>query len=131
MESREIKIVNVNKEAIKTSPDKKDFWIVPFKLSQEPDQSWERIFSEAQKKDKDAMKRKTQVVGGCLEVEISETDDLQKVLDVLKGKVAEVNVQCEEDYQKKLRIRQELEEMRQREIKATQKLRDVSDKLEF
>ena len=116
MESREIKIVNVNKEAIKTGPDKKDFWIIPFKLSQEPDQSWERIFSEIQKKDEDAMKRKAQVVGGCLEVEISETDDLQKVLDVLKVEVAEVNVQCEEDHQRKLKIRQELEEMRQREI---------------
>ena len=130
-ESQKIKIVSVDKEAIKVSPDKKDLWVIPFKLSQKPDQDWERKFYDAQKKDKNIMKRKTRVVENYLEVDVSGIDDLQKILDVIKVEIAETNVQCEEDYRKKLQIRHEIEELRQRQINATQKLKADSDKLEF
>ncbi len=130
-EGREIKIIGIDKEAIKVSPDKREIWIVPFKLSLKPDQSWERKFSEVQQRDKDAMKRTVKIVNASLEVELSSTDDLQKVLDTIKIEVAETNAQCAEDDQKKIKIRQELEELRQRQTTATQKFKDDSDQLKF
>ena len=130
-EYQEIKIVGVDKEAIKLSSDKKGFWVVFFKLSQKPDSDWERKFCEIEEKNSDVMKRKGVIINGSLEVYIFENDDLQAVLDALKVEVAETNAQCSEDYQKKLKIRQEIEGLRQRESNARQKFQDDADKLNF
>jgi len=130
-ESPEIKIVGVQKETIKVSSDKEDFWVIPFKLSLIPDKVWEKKFFDVQQRDDDDMKRKTRIVNDSLEVEVFEDDDLQKILDVVKGEIAEANAQCEEDYQKKLKIRRDVEELRQRQTKATQKFKDETDKLTF
>ena len=130
-ENQEIKIIAIDKEAIKVSSDKKDFWVIPFKLSGNPDQIWERKFYDVQQKDKSAMKRKVYVIKDTLGVEVSSTDDLQKILDVIKVEVAETNVLCEEDYQRKVKIRQELESLQQKQRDATQKFKEDSDKLVF
>ena len=130
-ESQEIKIVGVDKEAIKTDSDKKEHWVVPFKLSLNPDQSWQDKYYEVQKKNTNAMKRKSQLVENTIIVEVSGADDLQKVLDALKIEVVEANVLCEKDYQKKMRIRQELEALQKEQKDATQKFKDDSDKLVF
>jgi len=130
-EYQEIKIVGVDKEAISICEDKEDHWLVPFELSSSPDQFWQKKFSEVQQKDDNAMKRKTQIVDKTISVEVSGNDDLQKILDVLKNEVAQVNVLCEEDYKKKIQIRQELEDMHQRQRNATLKFKGDSDKLMF
>ena len=130
-ESQEIKIVGVDKESVRMSSDKKDYWVVLFKLSLKPDQFWEKKFYEVQQKDTNAMKRKAQIVENSISVEVSGIDDLQKVLDVLKIEVAETNVSCEEDHQKKLKIRQELETLHQKQRDATQKFKEDADKLMF
>ena len=131
IESEEIKIVGVEKDAIRVSPDKKDYWVVLFKLSLKPDQTWEKKFYEVQQKDTNAMKRKAQIVENAISVDVSSMDDLQKVLDIIKIEVAETNVLCEADYQKKVKIRQELEGLQQKQRDATQKFKEDSDKLKF
>lgn len=130
-ESQEIKIIGVEREAIKPSSDKKNFWVVPFTLSRRPDESWERKLREIQEEDDDEMKRQARVLGDSLEVQISENDDLQKIFDVIKKEVAEANKQCEEDHEKKLKIRRQLEEVRQKQANSMQKFKDDADKLEF
>jgi hypothetical protein len=130
-ESQEIKIVGVDKEAIGISVDKKDFWSIPFKLSLKPEQTWEKKFFEIQQKDISAIKRKARVIGDSITVEVTSLDDLQKILDVVKVEVAQTNVLCEEDYQKKLKIRQQLEDLQQKQRDTTQKLKEDSDKLVF
>lgn len=130
-EKEEIKIVGVDKEAIKVSPDKQDFWTIHFKLSCTPEQSWERKFSEVHQKDSNALKRKTQVIKDFIKVEVSEKDDLQKILDTIKLEIVQTNVLCEEDFQKKLKLRQELDALQQKQSNATQKFKDDSDKLNF
>ncbi len=130
-EHQEIKIIGIDKEAIKVSSDKQNFWTVPFKLSARVDQAWERKFYDVQQKDANVMKRKTQVGGDFIKVEVSELDDLQKVLDVIKIEVAQTNALCEEDYQKKEKLRQDLEALQKKQSNATQKFKDDSDKLQF
>jgi len=130
-ESQEIKIIGVEREAIKPSSDKKNFWVVPFTLSRRPDESWERKLREIQEEDDDEMKRQARVLGDSLEVQISENDDLQKIFDVIKKEVAEANKQCEEYHEKKLKIRRQLEEVRQKQANSMQKFKDDADKLEF
>ncbi len=128
---QEIKIVGVDKEAIQMTSGKEIFWAVPFKLSLKPDQDWEKKFYEVQQRDKTAMRRRMRIMGDFIKVEVSEMDDLQKILDVLKLEVAETNVLCEGDYQTKLKIRQELEVLQHRQVDVTKKFKDDVDKLQF
>ncbi|MBN1870281.1 MAG: hypothetical protein JW847_06895 [Candidatus Omnitrophica bacterium] len=130
-ENQEIKIVGVDKEAIRTGSDTKEHWVVPFKLSLKPDQSWQARFYEIQKRDANIMKRKLQLDENSIIAEVSAADDLQKVLDAVKVMVVEANVLCEKDYQKKLKIRQELEVLQKEQRDATQKFKDDSDRLVF
>ena len=127
---QEIKIVGVDKAAIEMSLGKQ-IWAIPFKLSSKPDQDWEKKFYDVQQRDKNIMKRKMRIVGDLITVEVSEMDDLQKILDVLRLEVAETNVLCEGDYQTKLKIRQELEVLQHRQVDVTKKFKDDVDKLQF
>src|SRR3989338_2315837 len=109
-ETRDIRIIGVDKEAIKIGSGKLENWVIPFKLSLAPDEHWQRNFHEVQKKNADIMKRKLQVTGDAMMVEIFGADDLQKVLDVLKIEIVAVNAVCEKDYQKRMQLRQQLAE---------------------
>jgi len=128
---QEIKVVGVDKEAIEMSSGKQILWAIPFKLSLKPDQDWERKFYDVQQRDKNTMRRKMRIVGDFIKVEVSEMDDLQKILDVIRLEVAETNVLCEGDYQTKLKIRRELEALQQKQGDVTRKFKDDSDKLQF
>ena len=130
-ETQEIKIVGVDKDKIVISSDKKEYWVVSFTLSSSPDASWQKKFYDVQQKDASSMKRKAQIVENSLNVDVPSSDDLQKVLDDLKIQVAKANVLCEEDYQTKMKVRQELEDLQQRRKDSTQKFKDDSDKLIF
>ena len=130
-EYQEIKIIGVDKDSIKVSADKKGMWVVAFKLSQKPDSDWVRKFCEVEEKNSDLMKRSGVISNASFEVNVFENDDLQVVLEVLKKEVAETNAQCSEDYQKKLKIRQEIEDLRQKENDAKQKFKDNADELNF
>ena len=130
-ERQEIKIIGIDKDAIKTDPDKKEYWAVPFKLSSKPDQNWEQNFYEVKKKNANALRRKSKILENSIIVEVSSADDLQKILDVLKIEVVETNVLCEKDYQKRLEIRRELEALQKAQRDATQKFKDDADKLAF
>jgi hypothetical protein len=130
-ETQEIKVVGIDKEAIQLSADGKDLWVVPFKLSQKPDQSWERKFYEIQEKDKNAMKRKARVVDNYIRVEIAGSDNLQNVLDVVKAEIVDTNVLWDADYQKKMKVRRDLEDLQQRQTTAVNKLKADSDNLVF
>ena len=127
----EIKIVGVDKAAIEMSPSKQDLWIIPFELSLKPDQDWERKFYEVQKSDTNVMKRAMQIKENYIRMEVSQKDDLHKVLDVLKAEVAKTNVLREGDYQKKMNIRQQLEELHHQQGDVTKKFKDDSDQLQF
>ncbi len=130
-ENEDIKIIGVDKEAIKISSEKGEYWSVPFRLSHVPDQSWHKKFHEVREKDKSLLKRKAQVSEKTINVEVSGADDLQKVLDALKVQIAETNILCAEDYQKKLKIRQELEDLQQKQRDITAKFKDDAVKLKF
>jgi len=130
-ENQEIKIIGVDKDTIRISPESKDYWVIPFKLSANPDQSWQQKFYEVQKKDTDSIKRKVRLIENSICAEVSVIDDLQKILDILKIDVVEANILCEEDYQKKVKIRQELAALQQAQRDATLKFKQDSDKLTF
>jgi len=127
---QEVKVVGVDKEAIGMKSGKQ-IWGIPFKLSSKPGQDWEQKFYDVQQRDKNVMKRKMKIVGDFITVEVSELDDLQKVLDVIRLEVTETNVLCEGDYQTKLKIRRELEALQQKQGDVTKKFKDDSDKLQF
>ncbi len=126
-----IKIVGVDRDLIRVSEDKKETWIVPFRLSAKPDQAWERKFYEVQQKDISVLKKKGRFVEDCIELEVAELDSLQNILDVLKAEVAQANALCEEDFQKKVKIKEELEALQKRQRDATEKFKEDSDTLNF
>jgi len=130
-EHKEIIITGVDKDSIVMGSSKLNLWVVPFKLSSKPDQDWERKFYEVQQRDKNVMKRKVQILGDFIKVEVTETDDLQKVLDVIRLEVTETNALCEGDYQKKMKMRRELEELQHKQGDITAKFKGDSDKLKF
>ena len=130
-EKQEVKIISVDKAAIRTGEDKKNQWFVPFKLSLSPDRSWQEKFYEVQQRNTAAAKRKSQLVKDLIIVEVSGDDDLQKILDMLKIEVLEANTLCEDDYQKKIKLREDLETLQREQKNATQKFKDDSDKLMF
>jgi hypothetical protein len=130
-ERQEIKVVGVDKAAIEMSSGKESLWGIPFKLSSKPNQDWERKFYEVQKSDANVMKRRMEFKDDCIKVDVSEMDDLQKILDLVRVAVTKANVLYEGDYQKKMKIRQDLEELQHKQGDVTKKLRDDSDKLQF
>ena len=77
------------------------------------------------------MKRKARIDGDSMNVEVFQEDELQKVLDQIKNDVEGANNLSEEEYQKKVKIRQELENLKQRQKDATEKLKEDSDGLVF
>ena len=130
-ENEEIKIIGVDKDAIEMSSGKQNLWIIGFKLSAKPDQDWDRRFYEVEQREKNSMKRKVQIVGDCIKVEVSDRDDLQKVLDVVKAEVSETNILRDGDYQKKLEMRRELLALQRKQEDVTLKFRQAADKLQF
>jgi hypothetical protein len=130
-EGQVIKVVGVDKEAIRTASDKKDYWVVPFRLSFKPDQNWEKKFYEVHQKNAHVMKRKAQIAESLMQVEVNSTDNLQKVLDVIKAEILETNTLCSVDYQHKMKIRKDLEELQQKQRDSTQKFKEDSDNLSF
>jgi len=127
---QKIRIVGVDKAAIDMRAGRQ-IWAIPFKFSSKPDQDWEKKFYEVQQRDKNVMKRHMRIVGDVITVEVSELDDLQKVLDAMRLEVAETNVLCEGDHQTKLKVRRELEALQQKQGDVTKKFKDDSDKLQF
>ncbi len=127
----DIVVVGVDRGSIEMGAGKQSSWIVPFRLSAKPDQDWERKFYEVQQREKSALKRKAQILEDLLKVEVSETDDLQNILDVIKAQVAETNALREGDHQKKLKMRLELAALQGRQEDVTRKFRDAADKLSF
>lgn len=130
-EDREIKITGVVKDEIAIDPNKADYWVVPFKLSSNPDEFWQKKFYEVYQRNTNAMKRRAHVNEDLLRLEVSSTDDLQKVLDVLKIEIAETNVLCEEDYQRKIEIRKKLDDLQKKQRDATIQFKEDSDNLIF
>ena len=130
-EHQEIKIVGVDKDKIQMSPDRKEVWVIPFKLSARPDEMWQKKFYDVQQKNTDKMKRKATVHEDLMSVEVASADDLQKALDVVKLEIVETNVLCEEDFQTKIKIHQELESLQKKQRDATSRFKEDSDKLMF
>ncbi|NLE65533.1 MAG: hypothetical protein GX606_06430 [Elusimicrobia bacterium] len=130
-EGQTLTIVGVDKAGIVPGTGKQDAWFIPFKLSRKPDEVWEKKFAEAQGMDRDLMKRKAQIIEDVIRVEVLEADDIQRVLEVIKRQVAEANALCEKDYQKKMRVREELETLQARQDSVTQKIREAADRLNF
>ena len=130
-EERNIKIISVDKNAIKESPDHKEIWVLPFKLSRKPDESWERNFYDVYRKNPSEVKRKVNVAEDSILISIAATDDLQKVLDALKIDVVKTNTICEVNFQKKLQLQQELEALKKKQLEIMTKFKDDSDHLQF
>ena len=127
---QELKVIGVDKEAIKMISGTQT-WVIPFKLSLKPDQDWEKKFYDVHQQGKNVMKRKMKFVGDFIIVEVSEVDDLQKILDAIRLEVTETNVLCEGEYQTKLKVHRELEALQLKQVDATKKFQDNSDKLKF
>jgi len=130
-EERSITIVGVDKDGIRESADNKGYWVIPFRLSAKPDDSWSRNFYEIHKKTAVDGKCKANVAGDTILVSTPDTGDLQKVLDAMKLEVLSTNEICETHFQKKLQIQQELDILRKNQADMIEKLKGDSDKLQF
>jgi hypothetical protein len=126
-----VKIVSVDKLKIRESATVKGTWVLPFKLSITPDETWARNFYEVHRKNTDPKKKEIKLSGDCLEVNFTDADDLQKTLDNLKLEVDKANVDYQELVDKKLRVQEEMRVLQKKQSDTMQKLKDDSDGLKF
>ena len=130
-EELEIKIISVEKDRIRESALIKGGWVIPFKLSAKPNESWERHFYEAHRKNPDPKKKDIKIVNDCIEVQFTENDNLQKALEMLKVDVDSANVVYKDIYLKKIQIQEDLKALQLKQVGVLQKLKDESDGLKF
>jgi hypothetical protein len=126
-----VKIISVDKLKIRESATVKGTWVLPFKLSITPDETWARNFYEVHRKNPDPKKKEIKLSGDCLEVNFTDADDLQKTLDSLKGEVDKANADYQELVDKKLRVQEEMRVLQKKQSDTMQKLKDDSDGLKF
>jgi septal ring factor EnvC (AmiA/AmiB activator) len=130
-EVQDVRVVGIDKDRIAMSADKQSLWIVPFKLSATPNSDWERKYFEVRGRDKKVHKQQSQLSGDHINVEVSELDDLQKILEVVRAEVESTNVLCGEEQKQKQKLRSDLETLQQKQTAVTNKLKDAADKLKF
>lgn len=130
-EEQVIKIVGVDKERIRESAVNKGGWILPFKLSAKPNESWERYFYDAHRKNTNPRKRDAKLINDYIEVQIAETDNQQQILDLLNVDVATSNSVYMEVYLKKIQIQDEMKALQLKQVGVLQRLKEDSDHLKF
>lgn len=130
-EEFEIKITAVEKDRIRESAVIKGGWVITFKLSAKPNESWERHFYEAHRKNTDPKKKDVKIVNDCVEVQFSENDNLQKALEMLKADVDAANLVYKDIHLKKIQIQEDLKALQLKQVGVLQKLKDESDALKF
>jgi hypothetical protein len=131
LEERMVRVVGVDREAIKESPLTKGLFIIPFKLSIAPDETWGRTFYEIHRKIVDPKKKDIKLVGDRLEVHFSEADDQQQVLDKLKLEVESANMADQALMAQKLKVQEDMRALQQRQVDMMKKVKDDSDGLKF
>lgn len=127
----DIKIIGVDKDRIRESAAVKGAWVIPFKLSAAPDESWARHFYELHRKNADLKKKETKLTGNCIEVSFEDLDDQQKILDVLNREVKEANTLYKDVNTQKQKMRDDMKTLQQKQLDKLQKLKEDSDKLKF
>lgn len=131
MEEQSIKIVGVIKESIREHATVKNGWILPFKLSEKPNDSWERNFFEVHRKSTNPKKKEVKLIKDYIEVQVVETDNQQQVLEVLNEEVTTTNEVYRDIYLKKMQMQDDLKVQQLRQQGVLQKLKDDSDQLKF
>jgi len=131
MQEQIITIVGVEKDRIRESAVIKGGWVIPFKLSAKPNESWERYFYEAHRKNTNPKKKDVKIVDDCVEVQFSESENQQQSLDMVKEDVDLANAVYKDICMKKIQIQDELKALQLRQIGVLQKIKDESDQLKF
>ena len=130
MEEQDIKVIGIDKENIRENADGKG-WVIPFKLSTEPNESWAKHFFEVHRKNTDIKKYNCKLLGKMIEVGFTDTDSQQKALDALNKDVATTNTVYKEVYLAKKKMQEDMMDMKQKRGVTLQKLKDESDNLKF
>jgi hypothetical protein len=124
-----IKVVSVDKDRVKENGTGK--WVIPFKLSAAPDETWGRNFYEIHRKSTNPKKKEIKLVGDCLEVVFGEADSQQQTLDELKQEVELTNTAYQALILQKQKIQDDMRVLQQKQTNMMQKIKDDSDGLKF
>ena len=127
----DIRVIGVEQTRIREHSSLQGTWIVPFRLSARPDESWVRNFNDICKKNMNVDKKKAHVVGDCIEVNVAHADDQQRVLDLLKKDVMDTNAACREIYEQKVKMQDDLRVLQKNNADTLQKIKDDVEKLKF
>jgi hypothetical protein len=131
MEEQSIKIISVDKENIRESAVIKGGWIIPFKLSAKPNESWERHFYEVHRKSVNPKKKDVKLIEDFIEVQFSEVDNQQLALDMLNEDVNNTNTIYRDVYLKKIQIQDDMKALQLKQLGVLKKLQDESESLKF
>jgi hypothetical protein len=131
MEEQSIKIISVDKEHIRESAVIKGGWIIPFKLSAKPNESWERHFYEVHRKSVNPKKKDVKIIEDCLEVQFPEGDNQQLILEMLNEEVTNTNTIYRDGYLKKIQIQDDMKALQIKQLGVLKKLQDESEGLKF
>jgi hypothetical protein len=129
MEHEAVKVVSVDKERVRENGTGK--WLIPFKLSLVPNESWARIFYEIHRKSTSPRKKEVKLTGDCLEVTVIETDNQQQTLDDLKHEVEQANTVYHDLVVQKQKVQEDMRQLQQRQTDIMKKMKTDSDGLKF
>jgi len=124
-----IKVLSVDKERVRESGTGK--WVIPFKLSAVPEESWAKNFYEIHRKNVNPKKKEIKLIGDCLEVVFGDTDNQQQTLDELKQEIAQTNTAYQALMTQKLKVQEDMRLLQKRQTEMMQKIKDDSDGLKF
>lgn len=131
MEEQEIRVIAVDKEHIRESPTIKGGWIIPFKLSAKPNESWERHFYEVHRKNVNPKKKAAKIINDTMELQFSETDKQQLALDLLNEDINNTNIIYKEVYLKKIQLQDDMKALQIKQQEMLEKLKNDSNDLKF
>ena len=126
-----IKVVGVEKDQIRENSALSGTWIIPFKLSSTPSETWVRNHYEVSQKNSHSNNKKVQIVKDCIEVNFTAAESQQQVLDNLKLDIIRTNALCKDIHDKKLKIQADLKLRQQTQETALQKIKEDVEKLQF
>lgn len=127
----EIRVVGVDAGHIREHSALQSTWVIPFRLSSKPDESWVRNFNDVFKKNTNVDKKKAHVVGDHIEVNVTQLDNQQQVLDLLKKDIADTNAIYRDMCQQKMKIQDDLKALQKANSDTLLKMKSDAENLKF
>ena len=129
---RKIKIIGIEKEGIEDSDNFPGvYYKLPFKLSEEPDYRWQRLFENNYRTYGHSKKRNAHILNDTIVVDITKADNMQTHADIIKKIVEQTNNEVDKEDERIIASIERAKEMKKDELETIEKLKEKTDIIKF